>query len=130
MEMKPINRCFIIICHLYPSIVPSAYLYIYLSTYRHTYYLLDCLSTHLPIYPPIYYLYIDLSNSPSIHQSIRPPIQASIQVHICPLCITIAVCSRFNVCLCARKVKVPFLRATKALRVGRGIALPFLRPRH
>ena len=29
-----------------------------------------------------------------------------------------------------KKVNVPHLYATKALRVGRGIALPFLRPRH
>ena len=28
------------------------------------------------------------------------------------------------------KVKVPLLQATKALRAGRDIALPFLRPRH
>ena len=30
----------------------------------------------------------------------------------------------------SKKVKVPPLQATKALGVGRGIALPFLRPRH
>ena len=32
--------------------------------------------------------------------------------------------------LATLEVKVPPIQATKALRVGRGIALPFLRPRH
>ena len=37
---------------------------------------------------------------------------------------------QFEYLMYGKKVKVPPLQATKALRVGRGIAVPSLRPRH
>jgi len=114
VEIMRINRLFNIICHLHPSNQPSIYLSVYLSLYLPAY-LLTCLSVCLSLYPPTHpsshpsilqsiHLFIICvlifptlhpSNSLSDHLFMHPSTYLSV-----PLCIKIAVCSRFYICLC------------------------------